>query len=175
MMKKWLLGVLMLSLSGCLGDDLPEYNPIEQLEIDIAAIDQHLSENNITAMKDEQSGIRYLLLEEGNGTYPIDGDTVSVNYELYDFEGELLDTNIESVAKDARIFLEEREYEPLQFKLGTSGLIAGFQRATLLLDEEGKGDFYIPSVWCYQYYGSANIAPHENLRFVVSLLEVNPE
>ena len=174
-MKKWIAGIVLLSVFGCLGnDDVLEYNPIEQLEIDIAAIDQFLTENNITALEDEQSGIRYIILEEGNGNDPRDGDVVLVNYELYNFEGELLDTNIESIAQDGGIYNENRNYQPLQFQLGSTGIIAGFQRSTLLLSELGKGDFYIPSVWCYQNYGSANIAPNENLRFVMELVKVNP-
>lgn len=174
-MKKWIAGIALLSLFGCLGeDDTPQYNPIEQLEVDRAVIEQHLTANNITTVEDEQTGIRYIILEEGNGMDPIDGDVVLVNYELYNLEGDLLDTNVESVAQDGGIFNEDRNYQPLQFQLGTNGLIPGFQRSTLLLTEEGKGDFYIPSVWCYQNYGSANIEPNENLRFIIELVKVNP-
>ena len=175
-MKKWIAGLVLLSFMGCLGDDdFPEYNPAEQLEIDIAAIDQHFEEKNLTAVVDEQSGIRYLLLEDGNTTEATDGDVVDVDYELYNFEDELLDTSIESVAQDGGIHDADRDYEPLRFTIGTNGIIPGFQRSAVLLTEGGKGDFYIPSVWCYQNYGSGKIAPNENLRFVIKLVKVNPE
>lgn len=175
-MKKWIAGVLALSLMGCLNttDDTPDYDPLAQLELDIAAIDSYLNENNITAEVDEGTKIRYVIQQTGNEVNPGAADFVSVDYELYDLENNLLDTSIELVARDGGIYNENRDYAPLQFQIGTNSVISGFQYSTMLLEEGGKGDFYVPSVWAYQNIGQGNIGPNENLIFKISLLEINP-
>ena len=176
-MKKWVVLLLAFSVWGCLGenDDVLDYNPIEQLETDLAQIDSYLSQNNITAEIDEDTQIRYVITQEGDGVNPAAADVVSVEYEVYSFEGDLLDTSKEDVAEDGGIFNSERVYEPLQFQIGTNSVISGFQYATVLLDVGGKGDFYIPSVWAYQNIGSGNVAPNQSLIFKIELLEINPE
>lgn len=175
-MKKWIAGLAVMSLMGCLGgnDDSLDYNPYEQLEIDLALIDSYLEDNNITAKVHEQTQIRYVITTEGSGSNPVTGDFVAVDYELYDFDGNLLDTSKESVAEDGGIRNPNRVYQPLEFQIGTNGVITGFQYATLLLKEGGSGDFYIPSVWAYQNVGSGNVGPNENLIFKITLLEINP-
>lgn len=175
-MKKWIALVSIFGLLGCLGetDDALDYNPYAQLEIDLAAIDEYLEENNITAEVHEQTQIRYVITTEGSGDNPVTGNFVAVDYELYDFDGNLLDTSIESVAQDGGIHNSNRTYAPLEFQIGTNGVITGFQYATLLLKEGGSGDFYIPSVWAYQNIGSGNIGPNENLIFKITLVEINP-
>lgn len=175
-MKKWWIGIVLLTVMGCLGenDDVLDYNPIEQLERDVVAIDAYLNQNNITAEVDEDTQIRYVITSTGNGVKPEAADFVAVNYQLYGFDGTLLDTNIQSVAEDEGIFDATREYEPLEFQIGTNSVISGFQYATALLEEEGSGDFYIPSVWAYQNIGTGNIAPNQNLIFKIDLLTINP-
>lgn len=168
--------LVVLAVSGCLGgeDDVLDYDPLAQLEIDKAAIDNYLNANNIVAETEEGTGIRYVITQTGDGTKPGAADRVAVNYELYNFNGQLLDTSVESVAEDGGIFDPQRDYAPLEFQIGTNGIITGFQRATLLLDVGGKGDFYIPSVWAYQNRSQGNIGANENLIFVIELVEINP-
>ena len=174
-MKKWIAGLSIFGLMGCLGstDDTLDYNPYEQLEIDLAAIDDYLEANNITAQIHEETGIRYVITQEGNNNHPEAGNYVAVDYELYDFDGNLLDTSKESVAQDGGIYNSERSYVPLQFQIGTNSVISGFQYAATILEEEGSGDFYIPSVWAYQNRGSGDIAPNQNLIFKIELIEIN--
>ena len=176
-LKKYsLLGLVMIAVSGCLGgnDDVLSYDPIAQLEIDIKAIDAYLAANNIQAEVQESTGIRYVITQTGNDVNPAAGNFVAVDYELYNLEGELLDTSIESIAQSGGIHDSNREYVPLEFQIGTNGVISGFQYATLLLDVGGKGDFYIPSVWAYQNRTTGNIGPNENLKFVIELKAIDP-
>ncbi|MCO6359980.1 FKBP-type peptidyl-prolyl isomerase-like protein [Roseivirga pacifica] len=174
-MKKLVLGLsvfLAFGLSGCLNsDDGPSYDPVAQLEVDGEKIDLYLEANDIQA-ETHDTGIRYVITAEGNGTFPEEGQVVSVDYELYRIGGSLLDTSKEDLAKEEGIYNSDRDYAPLRFTLGTSQLIPGFQIATLLLSEEGSGDFYIPSVLAYRNIGSTSVMPNENLLFKISLVEV---
>ena len=175
--KKYsLFTLVLLAVSGCLGgeDDILNYDPFAQLEIDIQAMDAYLDANNIEVQVQESTGIRYVITQTGNDVNPAAGNFVAVDYELYNLEGELLDTSIESVAQTGGIHDSNREYVPLEFQIGTNGVISGFQYATLLLDVGGKGDFYIPSVWAYQNRGSGNVGPNENLKFVIELKAIDP-
>ena len=175
-MKKWILGLLVLSVLACSNDDDFEvYDAEAQWEIDKQVIADYLSGEGINAEEDTLTGIRYVILEEGpEEIYPEFRDSVSVDYELYNFDGVLLDTSVEEVAREGNIYNANRNYAPLVFVLGTGNLIPGFQRATQLLNEGGKGDFYIPSVYAYQNNGSSsgNIAPNENVLFRISLLRL---
>lgn len=174
--KYSLFTLLILAVTGCLNgnDDILNYDPIAQLEIDIQAIDAYLDANNIDAEIQESTGIRYVITQTGNDVNPAAGNFVAVDYELYNLDGELLDTSIESIAQAGGSHDSNREYAPLEFQIGTNGVIPGFQYATLLLDVGGKGDFYIPSVWAYQNRGSGNVGPNENLKFVIELKEIDP-
>lgn len=176
-MKKWMLSLAVLALVACNDDDDFEvYDAEAQWAIDKQVIADYLSGEGISAKEDSLTGIRYVILSEGpEEVYPEVGDSVSVDYELYNFEGELLDTSVEEVAREGNIYNQNRSYAPLVFVLGTRNLIAGFQRGTQLLNEGGSGDFYIPSVYAYQNRGSSsgNIAPNENILFRISLLKLN--
>ena len=52
----------------------------EQMAIDAVLIDEYLSEQGITAQIDE-SGLRYVILEEGEGNRPTVDHTVNVKYK----------------------------------------------------------------------------------------------
>lgn len=176
-MKKWILFPVMLVLAlACSNDDDFEiYDPELQWELDKATIADFLSAEGIAAAEDSLTGIRYVILQEGpEEIYPEVGDSLTVDYELYNFQGELLDTSIEDVAREGGILNVDRVYAPLVFRLGTRQLITGFQRGAQLLNEGGKGDFYIPSVYAYQNQGSGsgNIAPNESIHFRLTLVRL---
>ena len=171
-MKKLIMGLLAISVVSCLNnDDLPSYDPLAQLEIDKQNIEAHLTQNGITA-QEHDTGIFYTITTEGDDTFPEEGDEVAVNYELYNFDGDLLDTNIEEVAENGGIHNPSRTYEPLEFVLGTGNIISGFQISALLLSVGASGDFYIPSVLAYRNVGSTSIKPNESIMFKIELVEV---
>ncbi|WP_286755762.1 MULTISPECIES: FKBP-type peptidyl-prolyl cis-trans isomerase [Roseivirga] len=172
---KWIKGIMVtLVLLGAMAcnEDVEPYDAEAQLQIDGAKIDHHLSTKGLQAQK-SQSGIRYIITTEGTGELPKQGERVKVNYKLYRFSGELLDTNIESLAKDKNIYNPQRDYKPLEFQLGYADIIPGFQLSTYLLKEGGEGDFYIPSVLAYRNAGAGKIYPNENLNFKIELIEIN--
>lgn len=170
-MKKLVLGLLPFLVMACVSD-IDDYSTTEQLEIDVERIDTHLYANNIDAQI-APSGIRYVINDVGNGTYPTEGQTVTVDYELWRFTGELVDTSKEDLAVSENIYNRQREYVPLEFELGNSSFIPGFQLSVLLLDEGGEGDFYVPSVLAYRNVGTSIISPNENVYFKIRLIDVH--
>ncbi len=57
------------------------------------------------------------------------GDTVSVDYAGSLEDGTIFDTSIESVAAQRGIYGQSRPYQPLEFVLGSGGMIRGFENA----------------------------------------------
>lgn len=171
---KLLLGVLMIGavLQSCSNDFGPSYDPVAQLAIDIAAIDNYVATNNLTVQNHNDSEIRYIIDQEGNGKTVEVGDTVYVNYELTLLNGTFIDTNVEQTAKDNGIFNDKRTYERFGFIIGRGMVILGFDLSTRLLTEEGSGTFLIPSVYAYQNLPKDRIPPNSNLKFKITLLEV---
>jgi FKBP-type peptidyl-prolyl cis-trans isomerase len=144
----------------------------KQIVIDNEILDNYLAENNINAQQTE-SGLRYVITEEGNGPKPEAGQTVRVNYAGRILSGEYFDTSIESVAKEQEIYREAREYEPFAFPLGQGRVIKGWDEGIALLNEGSKATLYIPSPLGYGNRGSGPIIkPNSILVFDVELVEI---
>ncbi len=58
------------------------------------------------------------------------GDMVTVDF-VCSVEGKVIDTSLKRVAQEAGIFSLKREYAPLQFKIGESNVVAGFEEALI--------------------------------------------
>ncbi|MBL6446840.1 FKBP-type peptidyl-prolyl cis-trans isomerase [Fulvivirga sp. 29W222] len=149
----------------------------EQLTADVAAIESFLKENNIEAERTE-SGIFYVMKEEGAGEQAASGDTVKVNYAGHVLNGAFFDTNDEALAKEKELFNEQRAaqggYDPLEFVLGQGRVIKGWDEGIALLKEGGKATLYIPSPLAYgPRQRSAEIVANSILVFDVELVEVN--
>ena len=172
-MKKLAIFVITLLVIACGNNDIDPYDQAAQLTIDLENIDSYLKMQGITPNVDGATSIRYVITQVGDGTGADIGDIVEVNYALYNFQGELIDTNIIEVARDEGILgTDLSRYVPFKFTVGEAGIIIGFSRSVELLSTTGSGDFYIPSVYAYQNRGSGNIAPNESLLFQIELLEV---
>src|SRR5690606_28054348 len=72
---------------------------VVQLQEDIKILEDYIAENNLDATKTE-SGLFYVIEEEGNGPEVEEGNTVAVNYTGYVLDGTVFDTSLESVAKE---------------------------------------------------------------------------
>lgn len=107
-------------------------------------IQDYLKEKGLEAQKTE-SGLYYIIEEEGTGEPVTPGTSMSVNYAGYLIDGSLFDTSIESIAKDNGIFNEGRPYEPLPVAVGMGQVIPGWDEGLLLLKKGSKGKFIIPS------------------------------
>jgi FKBP-type peptidyl-prolyl cis-trans isomerase FkpA len=127
----------------------------EQMAIDVALIDEFLSEQGITAQVDE-SGLRYVILEEGEGRRPTIDNTVNVKWK-----GTLLTENS----------LFEENTEGIEFPL--SNLIEGWKIGVPLIKEGGRIILYIPSLLGYGCQGGGTTIPsNANLIYEVELIEI---
>lgn len=59
------------------------------------------------------------------------GDIVKVDYIGRLENGSVFDTSIEEVAKDAGIYNPQRNYQPIQFKVGSGEMIEGFDKGVI--------------------------------------------
>ncbi|MEX2513972.1 MAG: FKBP-type peptidyl-prolyl cis-trans isomerase [Cyclobacteriaceae bacterium] len=119
-----------------------------KLEDDIKTIENYISENNLEADRTE-SGLFYVIEEEGDGEKVEQGNKISVNYTGYVMDGTVFDTSLESKAKESNTYNEERPYEPFTFAVGQGMVIPGWDEGLQLLKNGSKAKFLIPSTLAY--------------------------
>lgn len=137
-----------------------------QLQRDIALINTHLQQNNIQALKTGK-GTYVQVLQEGTGPQVTEGKYVSVKYKGTTFAGTVFDTNMDA---------SKGHPEPMNFQVGSPGMIRGFDEGIRMLKEGGKGRIYIPSVLAYgPQPPSPDIKPFENLIFEIEVLKVSDQ
>jgi FKBP-type peptidyl-prolyl cis-trans isomerase SlyD len=71
------------------------------------------------------------------------GDYVKVDYILV-VDGKVVDTSIEEVAKENKIYYPEREYGPIGFIVGNGELIEGFEEAVVGMEVGEEKTVTIP-------------------------------
>ncbi len=125
----------------------------KQLDIENATIDQYLADNNVTATTTE-SGLRYAVLEEGNGPIPEQGQRVNVKYA-----GRFMESGAQ---------FDAGEYA---FILGRGEVIRGWDEGISYLPVGTKAVLYIPSPLAYGR-GGRGIPPNSILIFDVEVLEI---
>lgn len=141
-------------LAGCKKDTVTYQ---EQLDIDIAIIENYLSDNGITAIKDN-SGLFYVIDDEGIGTdFPSFNSSIVMAYS-----GNFLDGNI---------FDSATTTNPLSSNL--QSLIRGWQIGVPKFKKGGKGTLYIPSGLGYGSNGRGSIPGNSVLIFDIELLNFN--
>ena len=108
----------------------------------------------------KDSGLRMIEVEEGSGSVPKPGQTISVHYEGYLEDGTIFDS---SVARN----------QPFQFQIGQGRVIKGWDEAFLDMKVGGKRTLIIPPELGYGVRGAPPKIPAQSvLIFEVQLLEV---
>lgn len=145
----------------------------EKIKIEADSIDAFLAEKGITAATSE-SGLRYVVTEEGSGPAAAPGDQVTVHYAGRIMGGEYFDTSMEAVAKEQGLYNERRPYdEGFTFAIGQGQVIKGWDKGIAYFKEGGKGTLYIPSALGYGSRGSGpKIPPYSILVFDVEVLKI---
>lgn len=111
-----------------------------QAEREDQAIQQYLTENNLTAQKTDL-GIYYIVLEEGEGTAtPNNGATIRVNYVGSVLYGRQFDSSYETG-------------EPLEFAIGSGSVVVGFEESVKQMRSKERTLFFIPSRYAYGQNG----------------------
>jgi FKBP-type peptidyl-prolyl cis-trans isomerase FkpA len=159
MRKLLLLSFLFIITTSCDRDECdvePNLSVDEnQLATDIAKIDAYLAENNIEAQQ-HPSGLRFSIIEKGDGDTPSLCGGVVVDYKLY-------------LISDGTLVQESPR--PLNFDLRS--LITGWQVGIPLIDEGGTIHLYTPSVYAYGDQSVPDIPANSNLLFEIQLYVTN--
>lgn len=117
----------------------------------------YLQKNDIVAEPTE-SGLYYVVTQEGTGEKPEAGQLVKVHYTGKLLSGEVFDSSIDR--------------EPYQFPLGIGQVIPGWNEGIALMTKGEKGVLYIPYYLGYGVNGSAPvIPPFATLVFEVELVD----
>lgn len=107
-----------------------------------------------------ESGLRYKMIQKGEGKKAEAGKTVSVHYEGSLENGKVFDSSYP-------------RKKPIEFKLGIGQVIEGWDEGIALLQVGDKARFVIPSDLAYGPGGAGGvIPPHATLIFDVELMDV---
>lgn len=135
---------------------IPDFN--EQLQKDLAAIDNYLAANNITALQDSEGYIRYVILHQsGSGKHATIDSCITANYS-------------------GKFMSDGQEFDKgSNFSAPLAGLIDGWKIGIPLMNEGDSAVLYIPSGFAYGYAG-VGVNPEErknaNLIFHLALKKV---
>ncbi len=107
-----------------------------------------------------ESGLRYKILDEGNGPQAQKGKTVSVHYEGSLLNGQVFDSSFQ-------------RNQPINFQLGVGQVIPGWDEGIQLLKVGDKARLIIPPDLAYGAAGAGGvIPPNATLLFDVELVDV---
>ncbi|MCA1802856.1 MAG: FKBP-type peptidyl-prolyl cis-trans isomerase [Rhodothermaceae bacterium] len=130
---------------------------IELLEVRKMPVSWEYDEADVQTM---ESGLMYVVMEEGSGDKPESGDRIRVNYSGYLEDGEMFDSS----------FIREDSFE---FNVGTGAVIQGWDQGLLDMRPGEKRKLIIPASLAYGERGIGNvIPPNATLYFDVELVEV---
>ncbi|WP_378183699.1 peptidylprolyl isomerase [Aquimarina sp. SS2-1] len=107
-----------------------------------------------------ESGLRYKIIQKGDGAQAEKGNTVSVHYKGSLPDGTVFDSSY-------------KRNQPIDFSLGTGQVISGWDEGIALLQVGDKARFVIPPSLGYGEHGAGGvIPPNATLIFDVELVAV---
>ncbi len=151
-MKYSLLAFAFIFLISCADDDndLVDYTEVNEQEIQA-----YITANNLDATR-SNSGLYYVVYEEGTGTRPTEISNVTVAYTGYFIDEEIFD---ESNSSGVSLNLNE--------------VIEGWKEGIPHFKEGGNGILLIPAHLAYGISGSGRIPGGAILIYEVNLISVN--
>ncbi|SIS88307.1 Peptidyl-prolyl cis-trans isomerase (rotamase)-cyclophilin family [Zobellia uliginosa] len=152
------------------GDDAEKWDALAAFENFKTSKEQRLAEekakqaaelDKVAAGFDEtESGLRYKLIQKGDGPQAQKGQTVSVHYEGSLLSGQVFDSSY-------------KRNQPIDFQLGVGQVIPGWDEGIALLKVGDKARLVIPSDLAYGSAGAGGvIPPNATLLFDVELMGV---
>lgn len=121
-------------------------------------IDEYVRNNNLEVVK-TGTGLRYQIFEDGEGDYINKGDVVTLNYDVYLLNGELLYSSNNEGNKT--------------FRVGRGGVESGLEEAVLKLRKNSSAVLIIPSYLAHGLMGDGNkIPPKAVLLYKLKVLDV---
>lgn len=124
----------------------------------LAAAEAFLTENEKKeGIIKTASGLQYEVLKQGNGKQPEEGNSVTVDYELFDKDGNLIQSTILSGSSAT---------------FALANVIPGFKEGLLLMKEGSQYRLFIHPSLGYGENAPGDIGPNQLLVFDVTLLSV---
>src|ERR1039457_3784605 len=105
------------------------------------------------------SGLKYIIIQRGNGPYPDSGKTVMVNYSGYLINGKRFDSSV------------ERD-EPFLFTIRMHQVIPGWEEGILLMNKGTKARLIIPPSLPFNNKKVGQIPANSDLIFDVELIDI---
>ena len=113
-----------------------------------------------TGFDETESGLRYKVLQKGNGKKAEKGNMVSVHYKGQLADGTVFDSSY-------------KRNQPLDFQVGIGQVIAGWDEGICLLNVGDKARLVIPSDLGYGSAGAGGVIPPDaTLVFDVELMDI---
>lgn len=146
-------GLLGASVASC---DLSVPDPEEPFDIegqylkDSILIEQYLAKYGIEDVQYLESGLRYKVLQEGEGPAPNNNDLVSMHFTISLLDSAVVETTVREVANRYNIFDSAVAYIPYKFNFGggfsfSNIPVAGLREGSRLMKLNDRYAFYIPS------------------------------
>lgn len=153
-----------------IGADAEAYNAVEAFRTFEGAREKRLAEAKAAAEAEldkisagfnkTDSGLRYQIIQEGNGAKAEKGKTVSVHYKGQLADGTVFDSSY-------------KRNQPLEFPVGVGQVIPGWDEGICLLNVGDKARLVIPSDLGYGSRGAGGVIPPDaTLIFDVELMDV---
>ncbi len=150
------IALSLLLFTSCNTENKTEITePIDYTAQNEADIVAYIAENELNATKSE-SGLYYVIDEQGTGEQPTETSDVTVAYRGYFLNGNVFD---------------ESDEEGISFNL--SGVIQGWTEGIQYFNEGGSGILLIPAHLGYGSYDYSTIPGGSVLIFDIELLKVN--
>lgn len=154
---RYLVKILMIAAAGlmlagaCKKDDTAE----KQAAADEQIIKDYLQSENIDAVRHE-SGLYYLITDEGAGASASLSSTIDFYYKGYFTDGSIFDQSTEG---------------PVRYPL--QNLIRGWQIGIPFIKEGGSITLFVPSALGYGSNGSGGVPPNTVTIFDIDLIATN--
>lgn len=137
-----------------------------QLKSDDQMLSSYLAQHNLKAQKTGK-GTYVEVQEPGTGDAISNGKWVSLKYRGTTMDGKAFDSNMDTTFHHT---------EPLEFVVGSGGMMRGFEEGLQGLHKGAKVNLYIPSSLAYGANPpSPLIGPNANLLFHIEVLDVKDQ
>ena len=152
------------------GDAAEKFNAVEAFRTFEGSREKRLAEEKkaqeaeldkvAAGFETTESGLRYQVIQKGDGAKAEKGKTVSVHYKGQLLDGTVFDSSY-------------KRNQPIDFPLGVGQVIPGWDEGIALLNVGDKARFVIPSDLAYGSRGAGGvIPPNATLIFDVELINV---
>jgi len=152
-----LVGIIGVFAVSCM-DEVDPYEPPTKAE-ELELLDSYLAQLEDSGLDVDTTdlGVYYVVDSIGEGAFPMDGDTCTVNYTGFFLNGDVFDRS---------------GANPFSLVLGEQMVISGWEDGLKVLNKGAKGYLVIPSNLAYGENGYSSIPPNTTIVFNIEMLDI---